>query len=67
MVQILIANGANVNAADQDGCTPLHCAAHNGHKEIAELLLDKGANIDAVDKVKITPLHAAVHFSFIQR
>ena len=35
----------------QDGNTPLHRAALNGHKEVAALLLDKGANLEALDKV----------------
>ena len=32
-------NGANVNAKDKYGWTPLHEASNNGHKEVAELLI----------------------------
>jgi len=42
------------------GFTPLHYAAWNGHKEVAELLIAKGADVNA--KVAIwgrTPLHFA--------
>ena len=39
----------------------MHCAAHNGHKEIVELLLKKGANVNAVDQNGCTPLHCAAH------
>ena len=35
----------------QDGWTPLHEAASNGHVKIAQLLMEKGANIEATDKV----------------
>ncbi|MDB4794569.1 ankyrin repeat domain-containing protein [bacterium] len=34
-----IAAGTDVGAKDDKGYTPLHWAARNGHKEIAELLI----------------------------
>ena len=39
-VQAELDKGANVNAKDKAEMTPLHPAAANGHKEIAELLID---------------------------
>ncbi|KNC69297.1 hypothetical protein SARC_18195, partial [Sphaeroforma arctica JP610] len=30
----------------QVGCTPLHTASQNGHKDVVELLLAKGADIN---------------------
>ena len=32
----------------QDGWTPLHCAADNGHTEAVKMLVDAGANKEAV-------------------
>ena len=43
IVELLIAKGANVNAADKYGETPLFWAARNGHKDVAELLRKHGA------------------------
>lgn len=43
-VRILIANGADVNAAQAGGYTPLHQAAAAGLEEITRILLAAGAN-----------------------
>jgi ankyrin repeat protein len=42
-----------------EGRTPLHLAARNGHKEIAELLIAKGANVNMRDNYGSTALHWA--------
>ena len=47
VVELLIANGANVNAKDKDGGTPLLHATLSGHREIVELLISKGADVNA--------------------
>ena len=54
-----LAAGANVNAKDMFGETPLYIAAGNSHKEIAELLIANGADVNAEDTAARTPLHAA--------
>ena len=43
-----LAAGADVNAKDDWGKTPLHSTAEMGRKEIAELLIAKGADVNAM-------------------
>ena len=58
-IERLIINGADVNAKNQRGQTPLHEAAMIGRADVAELLVDNGADINAEDNAGWTPLHAA--------
>ena len=50
---------ADVNAKDEGEKTPLHSAAYEGHKKIAELLIAKGADVNAKGYDGSTPLHSA--------
>jgi tetratricopeptide (TPR) repeat protein len=52
-------NGAEVNAQDERGETPLHCACWFGHDAIVSMLLKKGANSNARKNSGETPLHFA--------
>lgn len=55
-----ICAGAQVNAADTVGATPLHRACSNSCAPLVEALIQAGASVAAVDKVGNTPLHVAV-------
>lgn len=53
-VRELLAQGADVNAKQLQGWTPLHLAGSN--KEIIEFLISKGADVNAKDNADWTPL-----------
>src|SRR5271167_3205108 len=61
-VERLLVKGANVNARDKYGNTPLHSAASYGHKDVAELLIVNGANVNAEAKSGATPLFFAAYY-----
>ncbi len=59
-VRTLIAQKANVNAAQGDGMTALHWAADRGDAAMTELLLRAGAKVSATTRIGAnTPLHVA--------
>ena len=58
MVKLLIENGANVNAKDANGYTPLHTLYQDA--KIMKLLLENGADINAKTINGHTILHIAV-------
>lgn len=56
---VLIEHGANVNARDDKGFTPLHMAALTGHLPVVRLLLSKRAQVDAKSTKGASPLYKA--------
>ena len=56
----LIAEGADVNAADRFGMTPLHTAVRAGRNDVAEVLMKHGADVNARSERGQTPLFCAV-------
>jgi uncharacterized protein len=58
-VRSLIAAQVDVNAAEPDGTTALHWAAHSENLEIANLLLAAGAKPAAATRYSVTPLALA--------
>jgi len=51
----LIAKGGNVNAANDQGMTPLHYAAQRGSDRIVEFLASQGARFDVKNKQGRSP------------
>lgn len=60
-MQFLIGKGANVNARDAKGVTPLVSAVNSNFAEGVELLVGKGARLDDSNNAGETPLITAVH------
>ena len=59
IVQMLLAHGANPNAPDAEGDTPLHFAACDNQCKIARVLLEAGANVGARTDHASTPIELA--------
>jgi len=56
-VKYLLEGGADVNARDEAGLTPLHIAT----TDVAELLINRGASVNARNRYGETPLHRAAY------
>jgi len=60
VVELLMANDFNVNDAENRfRATPLHLAAEDDRKDVAEFLVDKGADLEAKEGNGYTPLTKA--------
>ena len=60
-VQAIIDHGADVNAVNKTGQTPLWLACSDGHEHMVKILLDRGADPNIVDKYSDSSLHAAIN------
>jgi ankyrin repeat protein len=61
-VKLLLDRGADPNASDSIGVTPLHAAAANGHADVVKLLLEREADPSIRHKGGKTPLDLAVEY-----
>uniref|UniRef100_A0A7C9CU10 ADP-ribosylation factor GTPase-activating protein AGD3 n=1 Tax=Opuntia streptacantha TaxID=393608 RepID=A0A7C9CU10_OPUST len=64
MLELLLQYGANINASDSGGQTPLHRCILKGKVSAARLLLLRGANPQAMDREGKTPLDIARESNF---
>ncbi|EMD88516.1 hypothetical protein COCC4DRAFT_118690, partial [Bipolaris maydis ATCC 48331] len=65
-VQVLLKNGANIQAATSDGLTALHGAAHKGDINLTRFLLEQGANVNAPTVAGETALHTVMAIDAFQ-
>ena len=56
-VEKSLANGTDVNSADDEGYSALHAAAENGYLDVVKLLVEKGADVQY--KTQYTALELA--------
>lgn len=59
VTKYLVQQGADFNAADRSGVTPLHVASHRGLVAVARVLLASGAQSDALDNSGRLPIDYA--------
>ncbi|OMO88791.1 Arf GTPase activating protein [Corchorus capsularis] len=64
MLELLLQYGANINATDSRGQTPLHRCILKGKAALAKLLLTRGADPQALNSEGKTPLELAVESDF---
>ena len=58
-VRSLLKQRVDVNAAEGDGSTALHWAAHRNDLETVDQLIRQGANVNAATDLRVMPLSLA--------
>ena len=67
IVQLLLGAGADPNAVDDFGRTPLHTGAENSNPVVASHLVAAGADPNALDNEGETPLHRSARYNENER
>ncbi|KAG8560246.1 hypothetical protein GDO81_014854 [Engystomops pustulosus] len=60
IVDLLIKNGANINAKDMLEMTALHWATEHNHQDVVDLLIKNGADVNIQSKFGKTPFDIAL-------
>lgn len=63
---LLLRQGANIEAANEEGMTPLLVAASQGRVRELQMLLERGANVEAVNEEGRTPLLVAASQGYVK-
>ena len=67
---LLLNNGAEIEAKDNEGFSPVYCAINRGNREVTNLLMKKGANLNnliCIDENKKYPvLFDACHWGLLK-
>lgn len=59
-VRCLVESGAEINAKNDEGMTPLHVAADYGHLDVVKYLIRKGADVNVRNDLGWAPLHSSL-------
>ena len=60
LIRILVRHGANIQAKDISGRTPLHVAAEKGQTDTVNYLLDRGTDVNSRDRDGLLALYYAL-------
>lgn len=61
VIRFLVAKGANINAVDLSGCTPLLIASQYGHADVVAYLVKMRADTKILDKNQDSAMHWAAY------
>jgi len=67
IIVVLVKAGADIEAKNSWGETPLHCAAGSGYVENVEALIDGHADLNAIDDEGRTPVESGMRDSWCEK